>query len=82
MPSRKSKGTGAAAVTPRADPRLLDDRTWQALKEIAVREGTSALDLLDEIARSVRSSRLLSATRVFVVEYYRSLLTETMARRH
>ena len=81
MPIRKSKSTGAA-TTCIPDPRLLDDRTWLALKEIALREGTSALELLDEIARTVRSSRLLSATRLFVVEYYRSLLTETMARRH
>jgi predicted DNA-binding ribbon-helix-helix protein len=61
---------------------LLDSRTWQALSDIAVREGTSAQDLLQRIARTARSRRLLSAARIFVVEYYRSLLTETIGRRH
>jgi predicted DNA-binding ribbon-helix-helix protein len=61
---------------------LLDARTWQALADIAKREDTTASDLLERIAATARSSRLLSAARIFVVEYYRSLLTETMARRH
>jgi predicted DNA-binding ribbon-helix-helix protein len=61
---------------------LLDARTWQAVTDIAKREGTAAADLLDQIARTTSPGRLLSATRLFVVEYYRSLLTETMARHH
>ena len=81
MSVSKGKNSGAA-VTCTADPRLLDDRTWQALNEIATREGSCAIDLLDEIAQTVPAGRLLSATRLFVVEYYRSLLTETIARRH
>jgi hypothetical protein len=40
------------------------------------------MDLLQEIAETARSSRLVSAVRIFVVEYYRSILTETIARYH
>lgn len=80
MPAKK-KNPGAPAQGT-ASNYALDTRTWQALSEIATREGTTAADLLDQIARTTPSGRLLSATRLFVVEYYRSLLTETMARRH
>jgi predicted DNA-binding ribbon-helix-helix protein len=78
----KEKRTPAVPAQRAATHRRLDGRTWQALGDIAQREGTTAADLLDQIARTTPAGRLLSATRLFVVEYYRSLLTETMARRH
>jgi predicted DNA-binding ribbon-helix-helix protein len=81
MPGRKTRNPGTPAGAA-ANHRLLDSRTWQALSDIAAREGTTAMDLLQEIAETARSSRLVSAVRIFVVEYYRSILTETIARYH
>jgi predicted DNA-binding ribbon-helix-helix protein len=81
MPGRKTRNPGTPAGGA-ANHRLLDSRTWQALSDIAAREGTTAMDLLQEIAETARSSRLVSAVRIFVVEYYRSILTETIARYH
>lgn len=81
MPGKKTK-TPDAPARRAADHRLLDSRTWQALCEIAAREGTTAMDLLEQIGETARASRLVSAVRIFVVEYYRSMLTETIARYH
>jgi predicted DNA-binding ribbon-helix-helix protein len=63
-----------------ADRSQLDDRTWEALDDIARREATTSDALLLRIAEAGRSSRLQSAARIFIVEYYRAALTEAIGR--
>jgi predicted DNA-binding ribbon-helix-helix protein len=48
----------------------IEDRFWEALKEIAKERGATLSDLVAAIKADRREGNLSSAIRVFVIEYY------------
>ncbi|HKS89859.1 MAG TPA: ribbon-helix-helix domain-containing protein [Stellaceae bacterium] len=58
----------------------LEPLMWDALREIAAREGMSVHALVTRISRQALASGLTSAIRVYIVEYYRSWLERAAAR--
>jgi predicted DNA-binding ribbon-helix-helix protein len=75
-----SPSRSVVAIMSSAHGHSLDALTWEALGDIARREGISATELLQEIAAQCPPSRLPSATRIFIVDYYRSLCAEALER--
>jgi len=49
----------------------LEPEMWDALTDIAHREGISVNQLCSEVSRGRKQSSLTSAMRVFVLAYYR-----------
>jgi predicted DNA-binding ribbon-helix-helix protein len=49
----------------------LEDGFWNALKEIAAAQNTSANQLILRVARDRKDNILSSAIRLFVLDYYR-----------
>ena len=64
MKSRRVRGTGSRQQSVRIE---LDPQIWQALQDIAARQGYSVLELVSELANDA----LKLAIHVYVAEYYR-----------
>jgi predicted DNA-binding ribbon-helix-helix protein len=75
-PRRKSQVVKRnVKVGGRQTSMTLEDRFWAALTEIAAAQGTTINHLvavIDSERRSRHHANLSSATRLFVVDYYRS----------
>jgi predicted DNA-binding ribbon-helix-helix protein len=54
----------------------LESSMWEALEEIAAREGLSVSQLCEQVDRRRRQSSLTAAMRVFIVSYFRTAATE------
>lgn len=54
----------------------LESSMWEALEEIAAREGLSVSQLCEQVDRRRRQSSLTAAMRVFIVSYFRAAATE------
>jgi predicted DNA-binding ribbon-helix-helix protein len=59
----------------------LEEAFWEALKEIAALHDGSAQDLVALIDKDREQGNLSSAVRLFVLEHYRKLQPEEIARR-
>jgi predicted DNA-binding ribbon-helix-helix protein len=60
----------------------LEDAFWQALKEIAGGRRATLSDLVASIDSGRRHGNLSSALRLFVLEHYRSLPSQSRDDRH
>ncbi len=54
----------------------LEPAMWEALDEIALREGTTVNRLCERLAARRRESSLAAAIRVFIMTYFRNAATE------
>lgn len=61
------------ATNLRAQNISLDVLSWEAINDIAKREGISVLDLLCAIQTSAKKNTMKSATRLFILKYYRGM---------
>ena len=58
----------------------LEPVMWEAVHDIAARQGRSIGELLTEIERDRPARNLTSAIRVYVVEYYRGMARAALRR--
>ena len=59
----------------------LEPVMWDALHDIAAREGRNINDIVTEVDRDRTASTLTAAIRVYIVDYYWSLWLSTGERR-
>ncbi len=57
----------------------LEDAFWKALKEVAAARGLTLSQLIGTIDSEHASSNLSSAIRLFVLDYYRTMVTSAAA---
>jgi predicted DNA-binding ribbon-helix-helix protein len=55
----------------------LEQEMWEALREIAVREGVSIHDICTMVDAERRESSLTAGMRVFIMSYFRTAATES-----
>lgn len=55
----------------------LEQEMWDAIREIAVREGVSIHDICTMVDAERRESSLTAGLRVFIMSYFRTAATET-----
>ncbi len=60
----------------------LEDPFWSALKEIAARRLTTLSALVDEIDKKRQHTNLSSALRLFVLDFYRSQISDLVEPGH
>ncbi len=72
-----SRGLEARNITigGRRTSMRLEPQMWEALHEIARREGCSVHDICEHVAAHRGASSLTAATRVFILGYFRSAAT-------
>jgi predicted DNA-binding ribbon-helix-helix protein len=79
MKKRANEAVASSPIGPAAaQSHMLDALTWEALSDIAGREGITATELLGKIAAASKPNRLRSAARIFIVDYYRSQVAEAL----
>ena len=63
----RNVNVGGRRTSVRLEPDL-----WEALREIATREDRTLHDICSDIDKSRGGTRLTSAMRIYIVNYYRS----------
>jgi predicted DNA-binding ribbon-helix-helix protein len=56
----------------------LDHISWEAINDIARREGLSVTDLLGSIRESAQDRNIKSAMRLFILQYYRETAAKSL----
>jgi len=56
----------------------LDMISWEALNDIAGREKLSVMELLSSVRVSAQNKSLKSATRLFILKYYREMASRSL----
>lgn len=85
MPKSRLNGLGAEStlvsrnivVDGRRTSVRLEPEMWDAIREIAVREGVSIHDICSMVDAERRESSLTAGLRVFIMSYYRTAATES-----
>ena len=76
----RSAAPRAIAIGNHRTSARLEEVMWNALADIANKQGKTVPDLIAEIHRTHNKASLSSAIRVYIVEYYRTALQNAQAR--